>query len=161
MSLLRYWPLLALVLVSIAGAIALDYRDSSLNFSDFMHGFMGLSLLIFATLKIFDIPGFQSGFSQYDLLAARFPIYGYVYPFLELLLSLGYLGGFVLPVVYLFTFLLFTFGSVGVIKSLLSGVKSSCSCMGSALSVPLSSVTLGEDIGMSIMSLLLLYEWLL
>ena len=161
MSISRYWPLIALILVSLLGGFALDFRDRQFDFLEFMHGFMGLFLLIFATLKIFDLAGFHRGFCSYDLLAQRFPIYGYLYPFLELLLALGYLSHFSSIIVYLVTFVLFTFGSYGVIRALLSGLKIDCPCMGSILSVPLSVVTLSEDIGMSVMALLLLWQWLL
>lgn len=159
MIFLRYWPLLSLVLLSIAGGLALDFRDGfAFDYFDFMHGFMGIFLLIFSALKIFDISGFRVSFSRYDLLGGLFPFYGYVYPFLELFLALGYLSHIFPIFIYSMTFILFSFGSLGVLRALRLGLKMDCPCMGSILSVPLSVVTLSEDIAMSIMSLLLLWE---
>ncbi len=49
-----------------------------------------------------------------------------------------------------------TIGSIGVIQALREGLDFNCPCMGSVLDVPLSTVTLTEDISMVIMALVLL-----
>ena len=73
-----YWPLIALVGVSLFAALALNARGVP-----GMAAFMGVFLIFFALLKIFDLKGFRRGFKMYDLLAKRVPDYAYVYPFVE------------------------------------------------------------------------------
>jgi uncharacterized membrane protein YqgA involved in biofilm formation len=57
---------------------------------------------------------------------------------------------------YLATIALFLFGAIGVIKAVREGLDIDCPCMGSVLSVPLSTVTLTEDFGMAVMAAILL-----
>ena len=57
---------------------------------------------------------------------------------------------------YMLTIVILTFGSIGVIRALKAGLDINCPCMGSILDVPLSTVTLTEDIGMAVMALMLL-----
>lgn len=121
-----------------------------------MHIFMGFFLCQFAMLKLFHPFTFADGFQMYDLLAKRSRLYALVYPGLELLLGLFYLG-FLFPLfTYIATIVLMGFGSVGVATALNKGLDINCPCMGSILDVPLSTVTLTEDLGMAALALLML-----
>ena len=42
--------------------------------------------------------------------------------------------------------------SIGVIKSLRSGMNIKCACLGTVLSVPLSTVSVVENLGMGLMA---------
>ncbi len=120
-----------------------------------MHYFMGNFLMMFSILKIFHPAQFADGFTMYDILAKRTRIYAYAYPYIELTLGTLYLSFISPTLTYILTILIFTFSSVGVIKALLQGLDINCPCMGSILNVPLSTVTLTEDIGMVLMALML------
>jgi hypothetical protein len=48
------------------------------------------------------------------------------------------------------------FGAVGVIRALAAGLDIECACMGTVLRVPLSTVALGEDLGMAGMAAVML-----
>ena len=48
-------------------------------------------------------------------------------------------------------------GAVGVVRALKRGLDINCPCMGSVLDVPLSTVTLTEDIGMGLMAAVMLF----
>ncbi|MAE50726.1 MAG: hypothetical protein CMH27_02840 [Micavibrio sp.] len=155
-GLLDYWPLTALICVSMLAAGALSYGLSA-GLLFFMHYFMGIFLCIFALLKIFHPSAFADGFQMYDLIGKRTRIYAYIYPFIELALGLGYLS-FIMPLaVYMATILIMTIGMIGVIDALRQGLDINCPCMGSVLDVPLSTVTLTEDAGMAIMAAAMLY----
>ena len=56
------------------------------------------------------------------------------------------------PFVYGATIVVMGFGALGVIAALRQGLDINCPCMGSVLDVPLSTVTLTEDIGMVVMA---------
>ena len=140
-SIADYWPLIALVGVSLLAALALAAQGMA-----WMPAFMGVFLCIFALLKIFDLKGFRRGFKMYDLLAQRVPSYAMVYPFIELGLGLAYLSGIAPVATQVLTVVVFGFGTLGVLSALRRGLDIDCPCMGSILSVPLSSVTLTDDL---------------
>lgn len=117
-----------------------------------MHDFMGFFLVIFAMLKLFDLPGFADGFQMYDLLAKPFRPYALAYPFIELALGLGYLAGWRPAILYPATLVVMGFGALGVFRSLAKGLDLQCACMGNILKVPLSRVALLEDLGMAAMA---------
>lgn len=161
-----YWPLIALILVAALAAGALvaggfGYARGANVFPSFhrsfMHAYMGVFLVIFALLKIFDLRGFASGFRLYDLISRGLGRWwGYVYPFLELALGLAYLAYAAPVVTYVATILLFGIGALGVLLGLRRGLDIACPCMGNILKVPLSTVTLTEDALMVGMAALLL-----
>jgi hypothetical protein len=156
-SLSDYWPLFALIitaaLVASAKHVALDPLSHG---TSWMHDFMGIFLVIFALLKIFNLAGFADGFQMYDLLAKRFRPYALVYPFIELALGLGYLAQQQLTLVYTATIIVLGFGALGVIHALRTGLNINCACMGNALSVPLSTVALFENLSMVAMAVIML-----
>ncbi|ADJ28101.1 MauE/DoxX family redox-associated membrane protein [Nitrosococcus watsonii] len=156
-TLADYWPLISLVGGSALAAWAIADGFASVDMRTFMHAYMGVFLLVFALLKIFNLNGFQDGFVMYDLLAKRVRTYGYVYPFIELALAIMYLNFIAPELTYWATVGVFSFGAIGVVIALRQGLDINCPCMGSVLSVPLSTVTLTEDIGMLVMALLLLF----
>jgi hypothetical protein len=153
-----YLPLAVLVGgVGLAtAALQLSWPDGARSAELAMSQFMGLFLLVFAMLKLFDLPGFASGFARYDLAAGAFRPYGYLYPFLELGLGLALLAGLRPLEVNGFLAVLMLFGAVGVLRSLRRGESLRCACMGSSLDVPLSTVALVEDLAMGLMSLAML-----
>jgi hypothetical protein len=155
-SLSDYWPLVSLIVVSALSAFAIATGSKQVTMAGVMHAYMGVFLVFFALLKIFDLKGFMNGFAMYDLIAKHNSSWGYIYPFIELALGLAYLA-FVWPVTtYIATIIVFSFGAVGVILALRKGLDIACPCMGSVLSVPLSTVTLTEDILMVVMAIMLL-----
>jgi len=117
-----------------------------------MRDFMGIFLLIFAMLKLFDVEGFADSFQKYDLLAAKSRGYAKLYPFLELGLALGYLSQWKSPLVFGATVILMSFGAAGVFRALRKGLDIRCACMGSSLNVPLSTVAVVENVGMVAMA---------
>lgn len=155
LTFMRYWPLFALIIVASLAAIALA---PSLEMRHWMHYFMGFFLCQFAMLKLFHPAGFAEGFQKYDILAMKFPIYAYLYPILELGLGLGYLSFFVPVLIYILTIIILGIGAVGVIKALFKGLDVRCACMGTVLDVPLSTVTLIEDLVMVAMAVLLVIK---
>lgn len=151
-NLQKYWPLISLILISALAATAINFRVAGDGYV-WMHYFMGIFLVFFATLKIFNPVQFADGFSMYDLLAKRWRPYAFIYPWIELLLGLFYLS-FLFPILtYILTFLILTFGAIGVIRALIQGLEINCPCMGTVLNVPLSTVTLSEDLIMAFMAL--------
>lgn len=151
MRLKRYLPLFVLVMVAALGAAALAARCHG-----WMYPFMGLLLCQFSMLKLFHLPQFVEGFQMYDLLAKKSHLYASLYPFLELALGLAYLAQTMLVLANLVLLAVTALGAVGVVQALKKGLDVRCACMGTVLDVPLSTVTLTEDIGMGAMALFML-----
>jgi copper chaperone CopZ len=139
-------PLLVAVALIGAGSLASGGADG------FMARFMGGFFLVFGGLKLLDLRGFVSAYAMYDLLAARVTAYGWVYPFLEVGLGLAYLAVPSEANLHLATLGLMAFSSVGVILAVTRGEKLKCACMGTAFNLPMTTVTIVEDLGMAAMA---------
>jgi len=151
----NYWALFSLILIAASAGAAITWHVQG-GWMNWVHYFMGLFLCCFAMLKIFNLSAFADGFQMYDLIATRSRGYAYMYPFIELGLGLSFLS-FVAPVLtYTATILVMVIGTIGVISALRQDLDINCPCMGSVLDVPLSTVTLTEDIGMGTMAALML-----
>jgi cation transport ATPase len=137
-----YKPLL-LIAVFIAGvSIIASGGELSTGMTYFMAGFF----LVFSFFKFLDLKGFASSYAMYDVLAMRVPLYGYVYPFLELGLGIAYLTGFNPVVTNWATVIIMGFSSIGVIQSVLNKKKIRCACLGAVFNLPMSTVTIVEDL---------------
>jgi len=85
------------------------------------------------------------GGGNYDVVARYIPLYGYAYPFIELLLGVAYITVFQPFATNLATLVVMSASSLGVIQSLLNKRKIRCACLGTVFNLPMSTVTLVED----------------
>ncbi len=122
----------------------------------FMASFMGGFFVIFAGFKLLDVKGFTHGYRTYDLLAMKFPGYGLVYPFIELGLGFMFLLHFELVIVSAITAVLSLLGLVSVARKLRKHETIQCVCLGTVFDLPLTNVTLFENLIMFIMSVAML-----
>lgn len=146
-----YYPLLLIVgFISIVSFKGVD------TWHDWMIHFMAGFFLVFSFFKFLSLSGFKDAYATYDLLAKKWNGYGYVYPFLELGLGLVFLFGVYLHQALWFSIILMGFSSLGVIKALSEKRKIRCACLGTVLNLPMSTLTLVEDLGMVAMSIAML-----
>lgn len=160
-TLLNYYPLILIALYIIGVASINNFNVGIMNWQGWMNQFMAGFFLVFSAFKLLDLKGFAEGYSTYDLLAKHFYAYGFIYPFLELGLGVLYLGGWIMTITQLLTIIIMGFSSLGVINSLLKKQKFKCACLGTILNIPLSSITLIEDlimVSMAIIGLMLTYS---
>jgi copper chaperone CopZ len=144
-----YYPLVLLV-AYLVGAVALaEVRAGQLDWGRAMANFMGGFFLAFSFFKLLDLRGFADSYRTYDLVAAAVPAYGYVYPFVELLLGVSYLAGTFPVATNAVTLVVMIVGTAGVVRSLLAGRKVRCACLGTVFNLPMSTVTLAEDVLMA------------
>ncbi len=149
-----YYPLF-LIAAYIAGVASINnFHWYDINWHGWMYHFMAGFFLVFSAFKFLDLRGFADGYATYDLLARRWHTYGYIYPFLELSLGILYLTQWLPTMTQLATIIIMGFSSIGVINSLLKKQKFQCACLGTLLKVPLSSVTLIEDLTMVVLAAL-------
>jgi len=110
-----------------------------------MQNFMGAFFMAFAFFKLLDLRGFVNSYRMYDIVARRIPVYGYVYPFIELASGAGYITGFQPTAVNFTTLVAMSVSSTGVVQSVLQKRKIRCDCLGTVFNPPMSTVTLVED----------------
>lgn len=125
----------------------------------FMNSFMAGFFLVFSFFKLLNLRGFAMSYRMYDLLAAAIPPWAYVYPFIELALGIAYLLRWQPFAVNIATLALMLIGASGVLNALRTKSATRCACLGTALNLPLTAVTLTEDLGMGAMALAMLL-WL-
>lgn len=120
--------------------------------SHFMAGFF----LVFSFFKLLDVRGFAEGYSTYDVVAKRVPAYGLLYPFIELSLGIAFLIAPMSVFTNAATLLVMGVSSIGVIQQVLKNSPFQCACLGTIFKLPLSKVTLVEDLLMVAMSVAML-----
>lgn len=106
---------------------------------------MGLFFVVFAFFKILDVPGFARASVSYDILAKRWPTYGYLYPWVELALGISYLLHFWPLATNLITLVVMSVGTVGVVNAVMKKQQIQCGCLGTVFQLPMSTVTIVED----------------
>jgi copper chaperone CopZ len=145
---------LAVVLSYILGGVLLRaWWTEDYSWHSLMQNFMGGFFVVFSLFKMINLKGFADGYSTYDIVAKRSRAYALAFPFIELGLGIAYLTGFWPLVTNLVTFALMGVGSVGVAKALRERRSIQCACLGTALKLPMTKVTLGEDVVMGLMAL--------
>lgn len=120
------------------------------------HGFMGDLMagyfLLFGMLKVANRRTFASAYARYDALASRSAAYAAVYPFLEVSMGVIYL---ILPESLLLNLLagvLMLEKAWSVHQALARGQSLQCACLGGYFSIPISKVTVLEDLLMACMA---------
>lgn len=146
-----YYPLFLIV-----GLIAIVSVKGAQSIQAWMLNFMAGFFIVFGFFKLLDLGGFRDAYSTYDLLAKKWNGYGLLYPFLELGLGMAFLFQIQLNLALWFSVFLMGFSSLGVIKALTEKRKIRCACLGTVLKLPMSSITLVEDLGMVAMSAIML-----
>ena len=125
----------------------------------FMNHFMAGFFLVFSFFKFLDLKGFAESYAMYDLLAMKVPVYGFIYPFIELALGIAYLINFEPQATNIATIIVMGFSSIGVIQSVLDKKKIRCACLGAVFNLPMSTITIIEDllmVGMAVGMLFIL-----
>jgi copper chaperone CopZ len=154
-----YKPLLIIAAFIGGGTILIALRNGNWHAMALMNSFMGLFFVVFSFFKLLDIAGFARAYSTYDVIAARWSGYGYIYPWFELALGIGYLIDRWSFAVNLATALLMAVSIVGVLNAVLRKQNIQCGCLGTVFKLPMSVVTIIEDAlmgGMAVASLLMM-----
>jgi cation transport ATPase len=147
-------PLLLILFYIAVATVLIHYKNWS--WSEFMIDFMGLFYIVFSFFKMLDLKGFPDSFRMYDPLAKRFPIYGWIYPFIETALGLMFLMRFEVNIALIITLVVLGITTIGVIKTLLDKKSIRCACLGTALKLPMTEATFIENAIMIVMAVLML-----
>lgn len=150
----QLFPLFLIFGYIIIAAILLNKNPWNPN--EFMLDFMGLFYIVFSFFKLLDLKGFPESFKMYDPLAKVVPVYGWVYPFVEVALGLMFLMRIQIPIALTITLGVLGITTIGVTKTLLDKKSIQCACLGTALKLPMTKATFIENSIMIVMAVILL-----
>ncbi len=151
-----YKPILLIFAFIMVVSIIVSWHHETIHGMQFMNVFMAGFFLVFSFFKFLDLKGFASSYAMYDIVARKIPAYGFVYPFLELTLGIAYLTQFNPVITNWATLIIMGVSSIGVIESVLNKKKIRCACLGAVFNLPMSTVTIIEDMLMVVMAALML-----
>lgn len=151
-----YKPLLLIFLFIATISCISSIKNNQLDLMLWMRYFMAGFFIVFSFFKFLDLKGFANSYAMYDLLAKRVNIYGFVYPFVELALGIAFLTNFEPQITYITTIVVMGFSSLGVIQSVLDKKKIRCACLGAFFKLPMSTVTIIENLLMVAMAVFML-----
>ncbi len=150
-----YSPLLLIVGYILGASLLVQWGHggaSGVSVEETMHYFMAGFFLVFSFFKLLNINAFADAYAGYDLLARRWRGWGLVYPFVELALGVAYLAHFNPLLTHWVTVVVMGFSAIGVIQAVTSKRSIQCACLGAVFKLPMSTVTIVEDLGMVAMA---------
>ena len=143
---------LIIAFVLIKALISDNFTSPSLML-DFMAGFF----LVFGGFKTIKLPAFAEAYEMYDIIAKKSKIYAYIYPFIEIGLGMAFLLRFEVITAAWITLVLMLINSVGAYNGIRDKKILMCACLGSVFKLPMSFVSLGEDLLMAVMAFMIIW----
>lgn len=156
----RLTPLLSIFLLIIVMTLGTAWYQSDFALMNLMMLSMGYFFLVFGLFKLNSLKGFAQAYAMYDVIAMKSRVYALMYPFIEVIL--GYLYLFSLGGVYrdIFTFIIMSVSAYGVWKALKVKNEIPCACLGTVFKVPMTKVTLSENVLMALMAIYMIGTYL-
>ncbi len=154
-SLKTYKPLLLIVVFIAMVSIVTQYPFDDFMIMTAMRNFMAGFFIVFSFFKFLNLTGFAEAYSQYDIVAKNWKHWGFIYPFVELLLGLAYLTNVLPQFTNIATIFILGISSIGVIESNLDRRKIKCACLGDVFNLPMSTITIVEDASMVLMAIVM------
>ena len=154
-------PLLSIFALIAILTLVTMYLQNDFTFMKGMMLMMSYFFLVFGAFKVVNLKNFADAYITYDILAMKSRVYALSYPFIEIALGLMYffyIGGIYRDI---FTFILMSIGTYGVWKALQNKEEIPCACLGMVFKVPVTKVTLFENLTMAIMALYMVLDVLL
>lgn len=149
-----YRPLL--VLVALLGLVPAVALGDAFTVHAWMRWFMAGFFLSFSYFKLLDVKAFADAYRMYDWIAKAVPAWGLAYPLVELGLGLAYAADWAPTATNWITLVLMLVGAGGVIQSNLQKKSIRCACLGTVFNLPMSTVTILEDLSMAAMAVWML-----
>ncbi|MBH27503.1 MAG: hypothetical protein CL786_05710 [Chloroflexi bacterium] len=153
-------PILLALTIVIVSSLSIQTPFQNFDLDNWFITYMGLFFMLFSFLKLLNIKGFSLTFSRYDLLGKNIPGFSISYPFLEFCLGIAFLTNSLLITANLTTLIFMISQSIGVGNVLRKKEIIQCACLGSSINLPVSYLTLIENLVMVSMSSYMLFKLL-
>lgn len=151
-----YKPLLLIIFYILMVTVLVQYPLQSFDYQIWMRYFMAGFFLVFSFFKMLNLQGFADSYSMYDIVAKKWKPWAYIYAFIELGLGVFYLVDYNPIFTNWVTIIVLGVSSIGVIQSVLDKKKIKCACLGDVFNLPMSTITIIEDLAMVFMSAMML-----
>lgn len=149
-------PLIVIFVLIIAFAVGISWYRQLFTYQSIMIDFMAGFFIVFGGFKLVKLSAFVEAYSMYDVITKRFKPYGYLYPFLEIGLGVAFLLRFEITIAAWATLVLMLINSIGAYEGIRDKKILMCACLGTVFKLPMSYVTLGEDLLMGVMALMII-----
>jgi copper chaperone CopZ len=146
-----YQPLI-LILAFLVAVVTLAQDSQSFDGETWMRHFMAGFFLVFSFFKLLDVQAFATAYAGYDLIAARWRGWGVIYPFVELAFGIAYLTNFAPRITNTAVVIVMGISAIGVIRAVMNKQQIRCACLGAVFNLPMSTVTIVEDVAMVAMA---------
>jgi hypothetical protein len=152
---INFLPLIYIYVLTTFFTIFLgDYLNLDLEQS--ISVFLGSFLIFFSVVKILRLKDFVEAFSEYDFISKNFKIYAYIFPFLELFFGIIFLLFIENIILEILCLVLFFVNLISVYLALQKKRKFLCACLADIIKLPLSYVSLIENLTLLLGTLFLL-----
>ena len=153
-----YKPLLLIVGFLVGVTWLINAQTLGRHWHEWMSDFMAGFFLVFSFFKLLNLSGFVQAYRGYDLVAAKSAAYAWAYPFIELALGVAYLTRWQPQITHWATLVVMLISAVGVLNALRKRQLIECACLGTVFKLPMSKVTLIEDLSMALMAAVMLVQ---
>jgi cation transport ATPase len=153
-----YKPILLIFFYIVLVTSIIQFKNNAFNLMEWMRHFMAGFFFVFSFFKLLNLKGFAESYAMYDIVAIKVKSYGFIYPFIELALGIGFLLNINPFAINLVTLIVMSISIIGVLKSVFNKQKIKCACLGDVFNLPMSTVTIIEDALMIAMSGLMLLK---
>jgi copper chaperone CopZ len=152
-----YKPLLLIIGFLLGVTWLVHIKTPGRHWHEWMSDFMAGFFLVFSFFKLLNLSGFAQAYRGYDLIASRSSAYAYAYPFIELALGIAYLIRWNPVVTHWVTLGVMLISALGVVNALRKRQLIECACLGTVFKLPMSKVTLIEDLSMAVMAAAMIF----
>lgn len=146
-------PLLSIFSLIILLTFGTALYQHNLTLMNLMMLSMAFFFLVFGLFKLNNLKGFAKAYAMYDVIAMKSKSYAIAYPFIEIVLGLMYIYAYGGVYRDIFTFIIMSVSGYGVWKALQAKEEIQCACLGTVFKVPMTKVTLSENLFMAFMAL--------
>jgi glutaredoxin len=150
-----YQPVIAIFATSLLIGLAVSWAANGTLVSLRMPEYaVATAMTLLGLQKLQDVESFSTMFLNYDLLAQRQVLYGYVYPYAETLAGVLMLAGALTWLAAPLALFIGTVGAISVFKAVYIDKRElKCACVGGNSNVPLGFVSLTENLIMVAMGI--------
>jgi len=141
-----YTPLILVLGFVILLTIGWSLYENATKWNRIAEHFMAFFFLVFGLLKVPNLKRFAEMYATYDILANRSRIYALSYPFIEIVLGILMFKHFYPAPLHFVVFILMMINAVGVARMLSKKQEVLCACLGTWFKLPLTKVTLYENL---------------
>lgn len=153
----KLYPLILIVSYIFLVVAAVAFVTNDFSMVKLMSHYMGGFFITFSFFKFLNLNGFVDAFQTYDPLAKKIKNYGYFYAFYELIAGVTYLIAPKSLVLNISVIILLSITSLGVWSAVRSKRTIQCACLGTVFNLPMTYVTIFENVVMILMAVAMLF----